>query len=70
MSIGLIVTSRDNVRRLDGTYVKSDSSRVVTLNDSFKFLSTRVYGYINKEIIQYNESKLFFKVVNYSRGRI
>lgn len=73
--IGLIVGVSYWVKRLDGSSVKFFSNRLLLFNKQFKFLGTRVYGTILKEIrikslnIGTNK-KYFLKIFSYSSSII
>ena len=69
--LGLIVTIKYWTSRLDGSFFKFFSNRVLIFNKQYKFLGTRVYGGIAKEIkLQSNKSKqsrkYFQKIISYS----
>jgi len=46
----LLTSTKKNIKRCDGTYLKFDKNKGLTLNKQFKFLGTRIYGPIPKEI--------------------
>jgi large subunit ribosomal protein L14 len=48
--LGLIVGCSYWVSRIDGSFIKFFSNRVLVFNKSFKFLGSRVYGGVLKEI--------------------
>lgn len=69
--LGLIVTVRQWVSRLDGLKVKFFSNRVLIFNKQYKFLGTRVYGGVFKEIksqilTSKKDRKHFQKIISYS----
>ena len=71
MYLGLIVSVQYWNRRLDGSLIKFFSNRVLLFNRKYKFLGTRVYGVISKELKIYtlkdkNYRKNFQKVITYS----
>jgi large subunit ribosomal protein L14 len=73
--IGLIVGICYWVKRIDGTLIKFFSNRLLLFNKQFKFLGTRVYGTILKEIRikrsnNKNSRKYFQKVLSYSSSVI
>lgn len=47
---GLLVTVKQYTQRLDGSTIKFCSNRVLVFSKQFKFLGTRVYGGISKDI--------------------
>ena len=53
---GLIVTVKQYTHRIDGSIIKFCSNRVLVFSKQFKFLGTRIYGGISKDI----RSKLNF----------
>jgi ribosomal protein L14 len=62
--------------RADGTYIRSDYNRIVMLaRESLKFLGTRIYGPIYKEIRSITDKKKkqtqkYPKVVSYAISAI
>ena len=69
--LGLIINVKSWVCRLDGSWVRFFSNRVLIFNKQYKFLGTRVYGAISKEIrLQNNKDKknrkYFQKIISYS----
>ena len=66
--IGLVVGVNYWLKRVDGTFVKFFSNCLLMFNKQFKFLGTRIYGSILKEIKITNlkENKKYFnKVFSY-----
>ena len=57
---GVIVRSRNAVRRQDGTYVRFDSNAIVLINDDKSPRGTRVFGAVAREL----RRKGFTKIVN------
>jgi large subunit ribosomal protein L14 len=47
---GLLVTSKQNSYRLDGCSIKFCTNRVLIFSKQFKFLGTRIYGGVSKDI--------------------
>ena len=47
---GLLVTTKQNTRRVDGTIIKFCTNRILVFSKQFKFLGTRIYGGISKDI--------------------
>jgi len=75
MYIGLIVSVNFWISRLDGTFIKFFSNRLLLFNKQFKFLGTRIYGSISKElkVASLNEKKnktYFQKIFSYSSNII
>ena len=69
--LGLIVATSYWTTRFDGFFIKFFSNRVIVLNKNFKFLGSRVYGGILKEIKiktikDKNYRKFFQKIISYS----
>jgi large subunit ribosomal protein L14 len=69
--LGLIVGTSYWVSRVDGSFIKFFSNRLLVFNKSFKFLGSRVYGGVLKEIRiksikDKNYRKLFQKIISYS----
>jgi large subunit ribosomal protein L14 len=69
--IGLVVSTSYWILRFDGTFIKFFSNRVLLFNKNFKFLGTRIYGSVLKEIKINNlknkkNQKYFHKVFSYS----
>jgi large subunit ribosomal protein L14 len=48
--LGLVINIKKTTSRLNGTFLKFDQNRSLTLSEDLKFLGTRVYGPISKEI--------------------
>jgi large subunit ribosomal protein L14 len=73
---GLIISMKVSLYRKDGIIIKSDYNRIVLLAaENLKFLGTRIYGPIYKEIINITDKKKkktqkYAKVVSYARGII
>lgn len=57
---GVIVRTRANVRRSDGSYVRFDRNAVVLLNKDNEPLGTRIFGAVARELRQKN----FMKIVS------
>jgi large subunit ribosomal protein L14 len=64
----LIIALRKNTRRKNGHFICMGRNRALTLNDNStcKFLGTRVYGPICKEV----RKKQYKKIISYSKGTI
>ena len=57
---GVIVRTRANVRRRDGSYVRFDSNAVVILKDDREPMGTRIFGAVARELRERN----FMKIVS------
>lgn len=67
MYFGLIISLKKKTRRNDGSFLKNDANRVLLLTDTFKFIGTRVYGPICKEIRVTPEKRVRYKrIISYS----
>jgi len=69
--LGLIITLTRWVRRKEGSFIKFFLNQVVLFTKQYKFLGTRVYGIIAKEVhfctgIDKKERRYFQKIVSYS----
>ncbi len=67
---GLLVTAKQYLYRIDGSVIKFCSSRVLIFSKQFKFLGTRIYGGISKNVrINLNCGKLdkkkYQKILSY-----
>ena len=52
--IGLIIGVKSWVYRLDGAFIKFFSNRILLFNKQFKFIGTRIYGILLKEVKIFN----------------
>lgn len=73
--VGLIVGVSHWITRPDGIFVKLFSNRVLLFTKQFKFLGTRVYGSVLKELKMMNSKekknkKFFQKVFSYASSLI
>jgi len=69
--LGLIVALKYWVSRFDGSKIKFFSNRVLIFSKQYKFLGTRIYGGISKEIKMQSSKdkkvrKHFQKIISYS----
>lgn len=67
---GLLVTTKQYTHRLDGSIIKFCTNRILVFSKQFKFLGTRIYGGISKDIrIKLNsgvlDKKKYQKVISY-----
>jgi ribosomal protein L14 len=73
---GIIISTKSILYRIDGTFIKSDYNRIVLLaRENLKFLGTRIYGPIYKEIRLITDKKKkktqkYPKVVSYAKNLI
>jgi large subunit ribosomal protein L14 len=73
--VGLIVGISYWISRVDGNLIKFFSNRLLLFNKQFKFLGTRVYGGILKEIriksiTEKKNKKYFQKIFSYSSSTV
>ncbi len=57
---GVIVRTRNNIRRDDGSYVRFDRNAVVLLNKENEPIGTRIFGAVARELRRKN----FMKIVS------
>jgi large subunit ribosomal protein L14 len=57
---GVVVRTRNALRRTDGTYVRFDTNAIVLINDDRSPRGTRVFGAVAREL----RKKGFTKIVN------
>jgi len=67
---GLLVTTKQYIQRLDGIFIKFCSNRALIFSKQFKFLGTRIYGGVSKDIrVKMNlgviDKKKYQKIVSY-----
>lgn len=71
---GLIISTRYKNLRIDGTFLKFDNNRIVLFSNTHKFLGTRLYGPICKELKFYLKFKTFRerfqKLISYANNII
>ena len=63
---GLVISVKKFTKRKDGSYIKFFKNKVLLLSDQLKFLGTRVYGPIPKEIRVDDKEVLYKKIISYS----
>jgi large subunit ribosomal protein L14 len=73
--VGLIIGVSYWISRLDGSLIKFFSNRLLLFNKQFKFLGTRIYGSILKEIriknlTEKKNKKYFQKIFSYSSSAL
>jgi large subunit ribosomal protein L14 len=63
----LIISTRAKTKRLGGVFVKFSLNRSLLLNEEYRYLGTRVYGPICKEIRDTKVKELKYKrIISYS----
>ena len=72
MYFALIISTKWRTRRLDGTFFSSKENRCLLLaKENRKFLGTRVYGFISKEIRSSKENlERYKKIISYARATL
>lgn len=63
---GLIIAVNNWTKRLDGSYIRFFKNKVLLLSSELKFLGTRVYGPIPKEIRLNQRETSYKKIISYS----
>jgi large subunit ribosomal protein L14 len=71
MYFGLIILVKYFTKRLDGTILKFNANRVLLFSFNYKFLGTRVYGPISKNLRFYlsknkGEKQKYLKILSYA----
>lgn len=68
--LGLIAGVKFWISRIDGSFFKFFSNKVLLFNRQFKYLGTRVYGAISKEVKtkvnSHTGNKHFYKIFSYT----
>ena len=65
----IIISTKRKIRRMDGTLFSSKRNRVLLLSESYKFLGTRVYGFISKEVrSKPKDRERFKKIISYAKA--
>ena len=68
---GLIIGVRRKTKRFDGTYIKFNKNKFLTFNLQGKYLGSRVYGVISKEVRHGRGKKhINQKIISYSKGTV
>ena len=66
--LNLIINLKCKTRRKNGIFLKFDRNRSLNLSEQLKFLGTRVYGPICKELRDTNRLQLQYKkIISYSK---
>lgn len=70
MYYALIISTKWRTRRIDGTFFASKNNRCLLLaTESYKFLGTRVYGFISKEIRSTKKNlERYKKIISYAQA--
>lgn len=64
----LIITIKKKTRRLNGCFIRFDQNRSLTFSEQFKFLGTRIYGPICKEIRSNKKRRVAYRrVISFSK---
>lgn len=69
MYLGVVLTNKKNNKRPDGSFIKFDRNRVAIFSQN-KFLGTRLYGPLTKEIKVKNFKNRYSPVIALSKGFI
>lgn len=72
---GLITMVKQLVKRCDGTVIKFKENRILLFSNTYKFLGSRVYGPLMKEIRSQvyknkKEKQKYLKIISYSTSII
>lgn len=65
--INLIIGQKKLKKRKNGTFIKFDQNKSLLLSKTLKFLGTRVYGPIIKEIRTKDTFSQYKKIISYSK---
>jgi large subunit ribosomal protein L14 len=69
--LALLISTKRKIRRLDGTFFSSKNNRVLLLSETYKFLGTRVYGFISKEIrSKTRDIERYKKIISYAKATL
>ena len=60
VSKGVIVRTKKEIRRADGSYIRFDDNAVVLLNDAGELRGTRIFGPVAREL----REKQYMKIVS------
>lgn len=60
VSTGVIVRTKKEIRRADGSYIRFDDNAVVLLNEGGEMRGTRIFGPVAREL----REKQFMKIVS------
>jgi large subunit ribosomal protein L14 len=70
MYLGLLIGVKNKLRRVDGSYIKCGTNRIVLISGQNKFMGTNIYGPLSKEIRLLKKNANFKSLLSYSAGRI
>lgn len=69
--LALLISTKWRTRRYDGSFFSSKNNRVLLLSETYKFLGTRVYGFITKEIRSTTRDiERYKKIISYSKATL
>lgn len=68
--LGLVIGLRKWQRRLNGINIRWTKNRILILLDNYKFMGTRVYGPVCKEIRKGKKEVRYRKIISYSYSTI
>lgn len=68
--LGLVISLKKITMRPQGVWLRFNKNRILNLNDSYKFLGTRVYGPLCREIRSPQNRSRYKKIISYSRVSI
>lgn len=57
---GVVVRTRKEIRRSDGSYIRFDDNAIVLLNESGEMIGTRIFGPVAREL----RDKQYMKIVS------
>ncbi len=60
VSKAVVVRTKKEIRRLDGSYIRFDDNAVVLLNNTGEMIGTRIFGPVAREL----REKQFMKIVS------
>lgn len=60
VSTGVIVRTKKEIRRADGSYIRFDDNAVVLLNEGDELIGTRIFGPVAREL----REKQYMKIVS------
>ena len=70
MYLAVMIGIKKKIQRLDGSCIKYHQNRAVLLNEKNKFMGTRVYGPVSKEIKGGKTNISFRKIITCSHGTV
>lgn len=66
----LLISTKKKKKRLNAHFIQFRSNRILLLDTKFKFLGTRIYGPIPKEVRYCLKSFRYKKIISYSQGTV